>query len=89
MTKDRRYNKFRLIEKPAQLSPEADFLYEKVIALGGEPGKARWLTFTEVFNVVDGDEYKKLLDPKYRVEVSESIGHWLNLWSRYGYMERE
>jgi len=88
MTKDRKYNKFRLIKEPTHLSPQAVFIYKKVIELSGGPGKTRWLTFTEVVHAVDGDEYKKLLDPNHRVEVPDSVQHWLNLWSRNGYMER-
>jgi len=64
MVIDRRYNRFRLIKRPDDLSgPQAEFMYKLIVKLGGEPEKARWLTFTEVVNAAEAADYKQHLDP--------------------------
>jgi len=90
MAIDRRYNRFRLIKRPDDLSrPQAEFMYKLIVKLGGEPGMARWLTFTEVANAAEAAGYKQLLDPKRSVEVPDSVYYWLNnQWSLKGFMMR-
>ena len=91
MAIDRRYNRFRLIKPPDDLSRrQAEFMYKLIVKLGGEPGKARWLTFTEVANAAEAAGYKQLLDPsKGNVEVPDSVYYWLNnQWSLKGFMMR-
>jgi hypothetical protein len=90
MATDRKYNCFRLIKPPQKLSKgEAEFMYELISKLGGEPGKARWLTFTEVVNAAEAAAYKQLLHPsKGNVEVPDSVYYWLNKWTREGTMVR-
>jgi hypothetical protein len=90
MVIDRRYNRFRLIKRPDDLSgPQAGFMYKLIVKLGGEPEKARWLTFTEVVNAAEAADYKQHLDPdKGSVEVPDSVYYWLNKWSRNGFMMR-
>jgi hypothetical protein len=90
MAIDRRYNRFRLIKPPDDLSrPQAEFMYRLIVKLGGEPGKARWLTFTEVANAAEAAGYKQLLDPSKGVEVPDSVYYWLNnQWSLKGFMMR-
>jgi hypothetical protein len=90
MAIDRRYNRFRLIKLPDDLSrPQAEFMYKLIVKLGGEPGKARWLTFTEVANAAEAAGYKQLLDPSKGVEVPDSVYYWLNnQWSLKGFMMR-
>jgi hypothetical protein len=91
MTTDRKFNQFRLIKQPVNLSSrQAQCIYAIVIRLGGEPGKARWLAFTEVVNAAEAAEYKKLLDPsRGSATVDESVYYWLNnQWSLGGFMQR-
>lgn len=90
MAIDRRYNRFGLIKPPDDLSrPQAEFMYKLIVKLGGEPGKARWLTFTEVANAAEAAGYKQLLDPSKGVEVPDSVYYWLNnQWSLKGFMMR-
>jgi hypothetical protein len=64
LTIDRKFNRFCLKTKPKILTgDQAPFLYALVVELGGEPGKARWLTFTEVANAAERKNYVDLLDP--------------------------
>jgi hypothetical protein len=65
-------------------------MYELIVKLGGESGKARWLTFTEVVNGAEAAGFKQLLDPsKGNVEVPDSVYYWLNnQWSLKGFMMR-
>ena len=90
MAIDRRYSCFRLIKPPDDLSGrQAIFMYELIVKLGREPGKARWLTLSEVANAADAAGYKQLLDPgKGNVEVPDSVYYWLNKWSRKGFIMR-
>ena len=90
MTTDRKYNRFRLLRKPKDLSrPQARFMYDLIVQLGGEPGKSRWLTFTEVVNAAEDAGYKELLDPNHSVEVPDSVYYWLNdQWSPKNFMVR-
>jgi hypothetical protein len=91
MTTDRKYNRFRLVRRPNDLSrPQARFMYDLAVKLGGEPGSARWLTFTEVVNAAESAGYKELLDPsRGKVEVPDSVYYWLNnQWSLTGAMIR-
>lgn len=91
MVTDRKYNLFRLIKEPDDLRrPQARFMYELIVKLGGVPGKARWLTFTEVVNAAEAAGYKDYLDRnKGNVEVPDSVYYWLNnQWSLNGFMMR-
>jgi hypothetical protein len=91
MTIDRRFTSFRLIEKPKNLSRgEGTFIYMLIVKLGGEPGKANWLTFTGVVNAAEAADYGTLLHrDRGNVTVPDSAYYWLNKWSREGYMARE
>jgi hypothetical protein len=59
-------------------------MYGVVTQLGGSPGEARWLTFTEILYAAESRGYKNLIS----VPVEESVGHWMYLWSRQRFMER-
>jgi hypothetical protein len=93
MTIDRKFNQFRLIKQPKKLSEgQAEFLYKLIIELGGDPEKSKtdWLPFTGVVNKAEAAGYEEKLDPERGdVDVPSSVYHWLNKWSREGYMLRE